>query len=192
MLSDAGSTPQHLWVLGPHPISCLDNFKNLLNGLLSSSALLIPPLGGALWTTTCYLHCLSWTWKPPHSRGKPWLSSLGLQVTVSITQPNTPPHSVFLPASKPLHVLFLMPVMPFQLSPPQPLCHIYLSSCLIQNHHHGQGLLPSLSFCTPEPKTLPLELETNLTVRGVTSVFHSLAHAYLTKHLLQGTYWTRY
>ena len=83
--------PQHLWVLGPNPISCLDNFKNLLYGLLSSCALLIPPLGGALWTTTCYLHCLSWTWRPPHSRGKPWLSSLGLKVPVPITQPNQLP-----------------------------------------------------------------------------------------------------
>ena len=100
--------------------------------------------------------------------------------------------SLIVPGTKPLHMLFLMPVIPFQLSPPQPLYHTYLSSCLIQNPHHGQGLLPSLSFCTPDPNTLPLELETNLTVRGVTSVFHSLAHSHLTKHLLQGTYRTRY
>lgn len=121
------------------------------------------------------LGCLVWVYKfqsPSHS-------------------PTHYPLSVFLPASKPLHMLFLMPVMPFQLSPPQVLCHIYSSSCLTQNHHHDQGLLPSLSFCTPDPHILPLALETNLTAQGVTSMFHSLAHSHLTKHLLQGTYWTR-
>lgn len=47
-LCAAGSASQHLRPLGPHPISCLDDFKSLLNGLPASSAPLTPPLVGEL------------------------------------------------------------------------------------------------------------------------------------------------
>lgn len=55
---------------------------------------------------------------PPHSRRKLRLFSLGFTSSSLHAQPQLLAHSLLLPAPRPLHKLFLIPVMPFQVSPP--------------------------------------------------------------------------
>lgn len=100
-LCAAGSTSQHLRLLGPHPISCLDGFKSLLNGLPASSAPLTPPLVGELSEPQPVILTTSPNLETPHSRRKPRLFSLGFTSSslYHTAQPTTPIPCFFLPPS---------------------------------------------------------------------------------------------